>query len=561
MMLPFSVESFQKMIQEKEAAAAPQEAFDFSAPIALNTSQAQAARQLVAQNHFGVTLIDGVTGSGKTEVYLSVLSETLQKSSRKQALLLLPEIALTKASLLRFQKYFQTKPWIWHSNTTPAQKQKIWLAALSGAPCVVIGARSALFLPFSHLAMIIVDEEHDPSYKQNEQGTYQARDMAILRGKIEDVPVILASATPSLETVQNVKTHKYDCVLLPTRFSEAQLPHLHVVDMRLEQDFALLSQPLAQALSRALQRQEQALLFVNQRGYAPVSLCRKCGFKWQCPSCAVYLIEHKAAGHLLCHHCGYVQPLPFRCPQCESEKSRLVLGVGMERVLETVQKTFPKARCLCLSSDTLSSKKRWDQAMEDIHNNNVDILLGTQILAKGHHFPNLTTVGIIEADRNASGCDLRANERTFQLLQQVAGRAGREQKPGHVFLQTFAPESPLLQALCQNDRDPFYDYELADRQQHAMPPFKMLIALILSGRKETDVQREARRLAQTFPLATATLLGPAPAPLSKLRDTYRYRLLIKGDKGTALQNGIKAWAKSENPAVSLVVDVDPYDFL
>jgi primosomal protein N' (replication factor Y) len=436
--------------------------------------------------------------------------------------------------------------------------------AVSGAPCVVIGARSALFLPFASLNSIILDEEHDVSYKQNEQGTYHARDMAVLRGKVEKIPVVLASATPSLETYQNVRTGKFMRVLLPSRFREVPVPPIELIDMRKEEQGRhpeFLSAMLLKALEETLQKKEQSLLFVNQRGYAPLSLCRSCGFHWTCPFCSVHLIEHKALKQLLCHHCGHTTEIPTLCPQCQSENSRIVLGIGLERALEGVQKTFPKSRCLALSSDTLSSQKRWRQAMESIDNNEVDILLGTQILAKGHHFPNLTLVGVLEADRQTMGGDLRVNERTFQLLFQVSGRAGREHKPGRVFLQTYRPESPLMQALSLHDREAFYEYECEERLLHKMPPFSLLIALIVSGRNEAAVQKEAQRLAQTFPAVNAILLGPAPAPLAKLKNVYRYRLLIKGAKGTSLQQSLSTWARSQNPAVSVLVDVDPYDFL
>jgi primosomal protein N' (replication factor Y) len=557
MMVPFLAEDLRKMEFRVDTAVTE----DFPMRILLNDHQEQAAQQLLSRTSFAVDWIDGVTGSGKTEVYLAVLAQRLKETEKKQALILLPEIALTEASIQRFQHYFQRKPWIWHSGTSKVQKRKIWEQAITGQPLVVIGARSALFLPFSKLATLIVDEEHDASYKQNEQGAYQARDMAILRGKIEDIPVILASATPSLETFYNVKTHKYGCVQLKERFSSAALPHILSVDMRLEKD-AILSDPLVAEMKQALKRKEQILLFINQRGYAPLSICRKCGFQWQCPSCSVHLIEHRNPSHFLCHHCGYQQDVSYLCPQCQAEKSRRVLGIGMDRVLERVRSVFPEARCATFSSDTLTSSRRWEAALQSIYANEIDILLGTQILAKGHHFPNLTVVGIIEADRGASGCDLRAHEKTFQVLHQVAGRAGRGQKPGRVFLQTYHPEAPLMQILCNKDRDRFYEYELEERQDHQMPPFQMLLALILSGRQEQDVLHEARRLAQSFPCSDQALLwGPVPAPLAKLQGRFRYRMLIKGNRGFSLQQALQSWAKSENSSVTLTIDVDPYDFL
>lgn len=549
--------------------------------LTLTPEQKKAEAQLQTRNHFAVDLIDGVTGSGKTELYFSVVARRFLNAEfhktgegRCQALILLPEIALTVSLVARFERYFGVTPCLWHSNTARGQKAQIWRRAVQGEPLIVIGARSALFLPFKRLAAIVVDEEHDPSYKQNEQGIYNARDMAIIRGKLEDVPVILVSATPSLETIQNVQAGKYGCVSLSSRFASASLPDVTLVDMREEVGAPVLSQPLIAAMGQALQRGEQTLLFINQRGYAPVSFCRKCGYHWKCPLCDVHLIEHrsKAAGdskkdaYLLCHYCGYRTSLPEACPSCGSEKSRLSVGMGTERVFEAVRCLFPQARTLALSSDTISSKVAWAKAIRAIHDGEVDILLGTQILAKGHHFPLLTTVGVIDADQNAGGYNLRANERTYQLLDQVSGRAGRGTKKGHVFLQTYDPESPLLQALQKHDRDAFYAYELEDRRRHGMPPFQALIAVIVTGTDELEVQKAAQHLAQTFPdgerrEGRTTVLGPAPAPLAKLRGHYRYRLLIKTEKALHLQRVLPTWVAPVKGPVSITIDVDPYEFL
>jgi primosomal protein N' (replication factor Y) len=529
--------------------------------IELNHVQQNAVDTLLTREDFAVDLIDGVTGSGKTEVYLAVIMQRLKTTQSSQVLILLPEIALTSALMIRFEKYFEIAPYVWHSNTTKTKKREIWIKAISGAKMVVIGARSALFIPFTNLVTIIVDEEHDASYKQNEQGFYNARDMAIVRGKIENIHVILSSATPSLETVHNVKNCKYGCVKLPNRFANAEMPTVNIVDMRQEQGRPIISSALYTAISNALYKKEQTLLFVNQRGYASLSVCKKCGYKWKCENCDVALIEHKHPHNLMCHHCGSMQKLPVVCPECNAEKTRISLGIGTERVAEAIRCEFPNTRCLTLSSDTVNSPKALRIAMDAIYKNDVDIILGTQILAKGHHFPNLTVVGIIEADQGLYGCDLRANERTYQLLDQVSGRAGREKKMGTVFLQTYSPENPLIKALSTHNRDAFYEYEISDRLAHDMPPFATLIAIIISGKEELYVQKTARTLAASFPAnKTLQILGPAPAPIAKLRGQYRYRLLIKLPKNTLLQQAIKQWARSNVPSVSIYIDVDPYEF-
>lgn len=566
MMLPFAPEELAKPDATRAILPLLTRPHLEALSLRLTPEQEAAAEVLQARDHFAVDLIDGVTGSGKTELYFAVMARRLLQGPRCQALILLPEIALTVSLVERFERYFGLKPCLWHSNMARGQKLQIWRRAIRGEPLIVIGARSALFLPFKSLAQIIIDEEHDPSYKQNERGIYQARDMGILRGKLEGAPVILVSATPSLETIQNVRTGKYGCVKLPSRFAKATLPEVIPVDMRQEVGAPVLSEPLVEAMEAALLRGEQTLLFINQRGYAPVSVCRKCGHHWRCPRCDVHVIEHRGAkggagGFLLCHYCDYREPLPEACPACGAEKSRLALGMGTERVLEAVRHRFPQARAEALSSDTVASKSAWAQALEAIGSGKVDVILGTQILAKGHHFPLLTTVGVIEADQNAGG--LRANERTYQLLDQVAGRAGRGARKGRVFLQTYAPESPLLQALCRHDRDAFYAYELEDRQRHGMPPFANLIAVIVTGREELEAQKAAAVLARTFPLQgpEAVLLGPAPAPLAKLRGMYRYRLLIKASKAVRVQRALKTWSQTALKRVGVTIDVDPYEFL
>lgn len=566
MILPFSSNHLHKMLEKISSLSKLSNTVclnDQELNNTLNHAQQNAVESLRLHHDFSVDLLDGVTGSGKTEVYLSVLMKRLKNHPEKnQILILLPEITLTESLIQRFQKYFNIIPDVWHSNTSIVKKRSIWKKAILGEPLIVIGARSALFLPFQNLSMIVVDEEHDPSYKQNEQGSYHARDMAVLRAKLENIPILLASATPSLETIYNVQIGKYKRIALPSRYFDAALPQIQLVDMRNENGKPILSEALSNAMHHALFNNEQILLFVNQRGYAPVSLCRTCGFMWKCPMCDINLIEYKQNRTLHCHHCGFVQATPDACPECNQYNTRILIGVGTERVLEAVNLQFSKARCLVISSDTIASEKEWKKSIDSIYKGDVDIILGTQILAKGHHFPNLTVVGIIEADRNLNGCDLRANERTYQLLHQVAGRAGREQKKGEVFLQTYNPNHPLMIALQSNDREQFYQYELSDREKHHMPPFNSLIAILISGKNEDDVKEEAKYLAKTFPKTDDyVLLGPAPAPITRIRGKYRYRLLIKTKKQAILYPSLKNWAVSRKTSVSIHIDVDPYDFL
>ncbi|MDR0630994.1 MAG: primosomal protein N' [Holosporales bacterium] len=604
MMIPFAPDVLLAEPGKKRNSIQPNKS---PADIKLSAAQQDVAQRLMSKNGFHVDLIDGVTGSGKTEVYLYIVQQRLLENPLAQILILLPEIALTSALISRFQKYFAFEPLVWHSNMTKTQKFLIWKKVVMGEQLVVVGARSALFLPFVNLAMIIVDEEHDPSYKQNEQGFYNARDMAIVRAQLENIQVLLVSATPSLETVQNVRLGKFGVEALPFRYANATLPSVQIVDMRKEQGHPIISSPLSEAIRVALEKQEQVLLFVNQRGYTPISICKNCGYKWKCTACDVHLIEHRGLpidaprnkscfyrelshqetqnvrwdmyrhpNRFLCHHCGGGMPVSKVCPECKQENTRISLGIGAERALEAVQRQFPAARCISLSSDTVASKKARVSAMDLIHTNQVDIIIGTQILAKGHHFPNLTVVGVLEADHGLGGCDLRANERTYQLLDQVSGRAGREKKQGTVFLQTYSPASAIILALANHERDAFYDCELKDRETHAMPPFKSLIAIIVSGNVELEVQKCAKRLAERFStfireadgekshhynLQCTQLLGPVPAPISRLRGRYRYRLLIKTAKGTHLQRIIKSLTKSEHSSVDVQVDVDPYEFL
>ena len=525
------------------------------------TNAVQIVKQDREKNLFHCYLLDGVTGSGKTEVYFSVLVDVLKH--KKQVLVLLPEIALTTQWLSRFEERFGCLPLQWHSNLTPNRRQQTWQIILKGGPCVVVGARSALFLPFPDLGLIIVDEEHDGSYKQEEQVIYNARDMAIVRAKLSQAPIMLVSATPSLETMVNVQKNRYKCLRLTQRHGGATLPTIQLVDRR-SYPKEWITAPLKKAIQETLASQEQVLLFLNRRGYAPLTLCVKCGFRFKCPGCTSWLVDHKSSQTLKCHYCGYGQRLPVTCPDCQSEDSFVPCGPGVERIHELITQLFPQARCAVLTSELSQSPKNLHLLLEKISNHEIDILIGTQILAKGHHFPLITLVGVIDGDLGIGGVDLRACERTYQLLHQVSGRAGREQRPGRVFIQTYTPNHPVMQALACQNRDEFLTLEQEQRELFSMPPFGKLAALIVSGLKEDLVDHICEQLRKTAPhLEGCLILGPVPAPLAVLRGRHRRRFLVKTVKNVSIQKLIQGWVSPLKLSgnVTLTVDIDPYSFL
>ena len=524
---------------------------------------ATALRDITAQQKFAAVLLDGVTGSGKTEVYFEAVAAAL--AAGKQALVLLPEISLSAQFMARFTRRFGTAPAIWHSEVPAAQRRLAWQGVAEGRTKVVIGARSALFLPFADLGVIVVDEEHDASYKQEEGVMYHARDMAVLRARLGDFPAVLVSATPSLETMTNVQAGKYHYLHLPSRFGGAALPSMQVVDMRRDpparQKF--ISPPLTDALQKNLEAGEQSLLFLNRRGYAPLTLCRTCGHRFQCPSCTAWLVEHRRHGRLQCHHCGFSQKMPTACPSCNDEGSFAACGPGVERIQEEVQELLPDARTLVLASDITGSANMIRSAIADIEKGAVDIIIGTQIVAKGHHFPALTLVGVVDADLGLSGGDLRAGERTFQLLQQVSGRAGRGEKPGRVFLQTYMPEQNVIRALAAGDRDAFLAAEGRERERAGMPPHGKLASLILQAQDEVKLDQFCRMLAQRAPrYDDIRVLGPAPAPMAFLRGKHRRRFLIRSGRDINMQNYLAEWLSPiKTPSsIQLKVDIDPQNF-
>ena len=531
----------------------------------LSTEQSKAASDLVAAvgGGYKVTLLDGVPGSGKTEVYFEAAARALALG--RQVLVMLPEIALSAQWLNRFQVRFGTEPALWHSELTPARRRDTWRAVADGRARVVVGARSALFLPFNELGLIVVDEEHDGSYKQQEGVIYNARDMAVARARFEDIPAVLVSATPSLETVTNVQRGRYSEAALPARHGGAAMPEISTIDMRHSGAGSRrwLSPELTAALEATLAAGEQAMLFLNRRGYAPLTLCRTCGHRLQCPRCTAWLVEHRLQGRLQCHHCGFTQSLPTVCPSCSDTDSFVPCGPGVERLAEEVAAAFPGRRVLIATSDTVHGPTEAARLVRMIEGGEIDIVIGTQIVAKGYHFPALTLVGVVDADLGLSGGEFRAAERTFQLLFQVAGRAGRAERPGRVLLQTYMPEHPVMQALAACERQAFLAAEAAAREAAGMPPFGRLVALIVSGTDEAAVDATAFGLGRAGPRDCAVrVLGPAPAALALLRGRHRRRLLLIAPKDVSVQPLVKDWLRRVPLAkkVRVQIDVDPIQF-
>jgi primosomal protein N' (replication factor Y) len=533
----------------------------------LSTAQAEAAAVLchaVAGGEFSVTLLDGVTGSGKTEVYFEAIAACLRAG--RQALVLLPEIALSSQWLDRFESRFGVAPAVWHSDLSSRTRRITWRAVAEGGAQVVVGARSALFLPFPDLGLVVVDEEHETAFKQEDGVVYHARDMAVVRARLCAAPAVLVSATPSLETVANVEAGRYRRISLPTRHGGASLPGVAAIDMRVTppERGKFLAPPLIEAIRETLGRGEQAMLFLNRRGYAPLTLCRHCGHRMACPNCTAWLVEHRVRGSLQCHHCGHAIPIPPECPACGAAHSLTPVGPGVERITEEAAAWFPEARRLVMASDTMPGPEAAAAAAHAIEAREVDLIIGTQIVAKGWHFPHLTLVGVVDADLGLAGGDLRAAERTVQLLHQVAGRAGRAEAPGQVLLQTFTPEHPVMQALVAGDLDAFMAREAAQRRPGHWPPYGRLAALIVSADHAAVADGLARELGRAAPSGDGvTVLGPAPAPLSILRGRHRRRLLLKTRREIAVQPILREWlGRVKVPHGARVeVDVDPVSFL
>jgi len=534
----------------------------------LNDSQAAAAaglRDMLGEGGFQAALLDGVTGSGKTEVYLEAVRAALATDPGGQVLILLPEIALTQALIARVTERFGAPPGEWHSGVAPPARRQVWDAVAEGRCRIVVGARSALFLPFRRLRLIVVDEEHDTSFKQEEGFIYQARDLAVVRAKLEGAAVILASATPSLETLRNAETGRYRWLRLADRHGEARLPDIRLVDLRESppETGRWISPPLAEAMAETLTAGEQALLFLNRRGYAPLVLCRACGQKLTAPDTDSWLVEHRYTNRLVCHLTGFSMPRPATCPHCGAAESLVSIGPGVERLEEEARALFPEARIAVFSSDTVRSAADARSMVETMAAGEIDILVATQAAAKGHNFPNLTLVGVIDADLGLRGGDLRAAERTFQLLAQATGRAGRRDRPGRALIQTWAPDHPVMQALRAQDRDAFVRTELDERELAGLPPFGRLAAVVVSGRDPAALEAFVREAAAAAPNAEGVeVYGPADAPMALVRGRRRKRFLVRADRQVDLSAYMGAWRARLKPrgSIRVTIDIDPYSF-
>ena len=544
----------------------PEPDADFAIP-SLNDSQSEAADEIIAAvnaGEFAPFVLDGVTGSGKTETYFEAVAAALRLG--KQVLVLLPEIALTQPFLKRFEERFGVEPAAWHSGMRSTQRRRVWRAIAGGSAKVVVGARSALFLPYLNPGLIIVDEAHETSFKQEDGVRYHARDVAVMRGMFEGFPVVLASATPALESRHMVTIGKYRGLEIPSRFGAAKLPTIKAIDLTLDPPDRQhwIAPELLKALELRIERGEQSLLFLNRRGFAPLTLCRTCGHRFQCPNCTSWMVEHRLVQRLACHHCGHVMPPPAACPICHEEDSLVACGPGVERITDEVRRMLPDARCIMATSDTLWSPEKAAEFVSRVEQGEVDIIIGTQLVTKGYHFPNLTLVGVIDADLGLEGGDLRAAERTFQQIAQAAGRAGRAEKPGEVLIQTRNPKHPVIAALVNGARDEFYDAETAMRKSAGAPPFGRFAAIIISSEDEREAIETARAIGGAAPSEEGMhIYGPAPAPLAMLRGRYRQRLLVHANRNVQMQSIVRHWLdRLEWPrGVRVAVDVDPYSFL
>ncbi|MDX2289964.1 MAG: primosomal protein N' [Hyphomicrobiaceae bacterium] len=554
-------------------AAIPEKRFPRPDPLHRKLAFSEAQTQAVAALRagvdaltFNVALLDGVTGSGKTEVYYEAVARALEQG--RQVLVMLPEIALTSQFLGRFAGRFGCAPVEWHSALSGPERGRVWRAVATGEARVVIGARSGLFLPFANLGLIVVDEEHDAGFKQDDRVHYQARDMAVVRAHLGGFSVVLASATPSIESHVNARTGRYRHIVLPGRFSGTDLPEISAIDLRREPPDRgrWLSPRLVTAMIETMEAKQQSLLFLNRRGYAPLTLCRSCGHRIECPQCSAWLVEHRFRKQLNCHHCGFSLAIPKSCPSCHAPDSLTACGPGVERVAEEVAERFPDARIALLSSDLIPGLVEMREVIARIEAGEADIIIGTQLVAKGHHFPNLNLVGIVDGDLGLSqGADPRAGERTFQLLHQVTGRAGRALIRGRGLVQTYMPDHPVMQAILTSDRDAFIEREIRERQAGMLPPYGRLVALVVSARDKVEAEAVARRIANCAPVSERiAVLGPAEAPITLIRGRYRWRLLLKAPREIDVQGYLREWL-SRLPQLGgdlrLSVDIDPYSFL
>ncbi len=539
---------------------------DFATPDLSGDQQAAAGTfvEAVKAAKFAPFLLDGVTGSGKTECYFEAIAEALRMG--RQTLVLLPEIALTENFLRRFEQRFGTPPVLWHSSLKSTERRRAWRAVASGEAQVVVGARSALFLPYARLGLVVVDEAHEVSFKQDDGVRYNARDVAVIRARFEKVPVILASATPALESMQLAEAGVYQKIDLPARFGGATLPAISILNLCEEKPERgrWLAPRLVAEMKERLARGEQSLLFLNRRGYAPLTLCRHCGYRFQCPNCTAWLVEHRFSQRLACHHCGHDVPVPDACPECATDDCLVACGPGVERIADEVAELLPEARTALATSDTLNTPDKIAAFVAAAEEGLIDVIIGTQLVTKGYHFPELTLVGVVDADLGLEGGDLRAGERTYQQIAQVAGRAGRAAKAGEVLIQTRHPEAPVIAALAAGDRDAFYAAETASRREAGAPPFGRWAAIIISSEDEAEARDAARAIGGAAPhVPDVAIYGPSPAPMSLLRGRYRYRLLLNARRSSELQRVIREWLDPLKfpQGVRIGVDIDPYSFV
>ncbi|WP_057883028.1 primosomal protein N' [Tsuneonella troitsensis] len=539
---------------------------DFSVPV-LNSAQSEASKHIISaveEGQFAPFLLDGVTGSGKTEVYLEAVAKSLEMD--RQTLVLLPEIALTEAFLRRFEDRFGTPPVVWHSSLKSTERRRAWRAIAAGEAQVVVGARSALFLPFAALGLIVVDEAHEVSFKQDDGVRYNARDVAVMRARFEGIPVVLASATPAIESLQMAESGVYERLVLDDRYGGARLPTIDTIDLTAEPPARgrWLAPRLVAGMEERLARGEQSLLFLNRRGYAPLTLCRNCGFRFQCPNCSAWLVEHRLSRRLACHHCGHETPPPPACPECGELDCLVACGPGVERIADEVAEILPEARIAVVTSDTINTPEKAADFVARAEAGAIDVIVGTQLVTKGFHFPELTLVGVVDADLGLEGGDLRAAERTYQQVAQVAGRAGRGSKPGEVLIQTRHPTASVIAALAAGDRDAFYEAETEARRHAGAPPFGRWAAIIVSSEDEAEAREAANRIGDSRPrVDDVAILGPAPAPLALLRGRYRYRLLLNARRTAQVQHVIRDWLAPLRfaPGVRVSIDIDPYSFV
>ena len=537
--------------------------------VKLNNDQEKISSHIISacqKKSYKTILIDGVPGSGKTEVYFKVIQETLK--SKSQILILFPEVSLTTEFVKRIIDRFAIVPDVWHSKISASKKKNTINKIISGDSVIIVGARSALFLPFANLSLIIIDEEHDGSYKQEEKGIYHARDMAVVKSSIEKIPLLLVSATPSLETTYNVLTNKYSRVTLENKYKNTPFPDIKIIDMKKEklQKDQWISETLRDAILKNLKNKKQSLLFINKRGYAPVIICKSCGYKVECKNCSSYLVEHLRDKNLLCHHCGFkLNSFQLKCSECNNiDKKFIDYGVGIEKVFTEASKLFPEARICLFSSDHIKSQDNMTEKLNKILSHDYDIIIGTQLITKGYHFPLLTCVGVIDADMTLKGGDMRASEKTYQLLYQVAGRAGREDDNGFVYLQTYFPNNETIVSLKEMNRDKFYKQEIIYRNHSNLPPMGKMAAVIISGNKKIDVDKTCLSLSKIIPnLSDVEVYGPAPAPLSRLKGKFRQRFLVHDKKSRNMQKIIDRWIGNfpQISGINITIDIDPYSFV